>query len=93
MQLLPAHTRKMAQFELAAEPGSHVFVAGTFNHWSPTASPLKDNPDSGHYKAALRVPSGTHEYKFVVNGVWTQDPNCAVCAANGLGSMNSIRHI
>ena len=92
MKLLSADAGRRARFELSAEPGSQVFVAGTFNDWNPTANPLKDNPDSGHFKAALHVPTGTHEYKFVVNGVWTADPNCAAWALNGYGSLNSVLH-
>ena len=83
-------TRKSVQFELSAEPGSEVFVAGTFNNWNPGANPLKDNLDSGLFKAALRVPKGTHEYKFVVNGAWAMDPKCASGAPSGYGSLNSV---
>ena len=84
---------KNVRFELSAEPGSLVFVAGTFNNWNPTANPLKDNPDSGHFKTAMRVPAGTHEYKFVVNGVWTADPKCADWVPNDSGSLNSVLHV
>lgn len=91
--LTTADREKKLQFELAAEPGSKVFVAGTFNNWNPTANPLKDNLASGHFKAALRVPTGTHEYKFVVNGAWTVDPKCADWAPNGYGGLNSVLHV
>lgn len=93
MHLLAASTGKRVRFVLATKPGSQVFVAGTFNHWNPTATPLKDNPDSGHFKATLRVPVGTHEYKFVVNGVWTVDPKCPDQAPNPYGSLNSVLHV
>lgn len=90
MKLLPKNAGKRVRFELSAKPGSKVFVAGTFNNWKPTANQMKDNPDNGLYKAVLLVPRGTHEYKFVVNGVWTEDPNCQDWALNGYGSVNSI---
>ncbi len=90
MKQQSADTGKKVRFELAAEPGSQVFVAGTFNNWSPTANALKDNPDSGHYKTALRVPAGIHEYKFVVNGVWSSDPKCLDWTPNDCGSLNSV---
>ncbi len=78
---------------MSAEPGSKVFVAGTFNNWNPTANPLKDNPDSGHFKTVLPLSAGIHEYKFVVNGVWTVDPKCAKWTSNGHGSLNSVLRI
>lgn len=81
---------RTVQFEMVAEPGSQVFVAGTFNGWNPAANPLKDNPGSGHFKATLEVPPGRHEYKFVVNGVWCVDPQCAEWNPNSLGSLNSV---
>jgi len=90
MKTTRAGTGKRVQFELSAEPGSKVFVAGTFNGWNPAKHPLKDNPDSGHYKASVRVPSGVHEYKFVVNGEWRMDPNCLEWTANDHGSLNSV---
>ena len=88
-----ADTGKRVWFEFFAEPTSLVYVAGTFNNWDPTANPLKDNPDSGHFKAALRIPPGTHEYKFVVNGIWAVDPKCPHRAPNSYGSMNSVIHV
>lgn len=93
MKLLSTETGKIVRIELAAEPGSKVFVAGTFNDWRPTANPLKDNPDSGHFKTALRIPAGTHEYKFIVNGAWRTDPKCREWVLNGYGSMNSVLHV
>jgi len=82
--------RKRVRFELSTDPGSAVFVAGTFNNWDPTANALKDNPDSGHYKASLLLPPGEHQYKFVVDGAWTLDPNCSDCVPNECGSRNSV---
>jgi 1,4-alpha-glucan branching enzyme len=81
---------KSVQFEFAAEPGSKVFVAGTFNNWNPTAVPLADNPDSGHFKTTIAIPKGRHEYKFIVNDVWCVDPKCPDWTPNDHGSLNSV---
>jgi len=77
-------------FEVRADPGSRVFVVGTFNNWNPRANPLVDNPDSGHYKTVLRLPRGIYEYKFIINGVWSADPNCPTWIPNAYGSLNSL---
>jgi 1,4-alpha-glucan branching enzyme len=90
MKLLPVSTGRIVRFELDAEPGSHVAVAGTFNNWDPKANRLRDTPDGGTYRTALHLPSGTHEYKFVVNGDWTHDPKCPDCVPDGYGSLNSV---
>jgi len=86
-------TERRVQFDLSVDPGSRVFVAGSFNNWNPTANPLKDNPGSGHCKATLSLPAGRHEYKFVVNGVWMLDPNGTDWAPDGYGTMNSVLHV
>ena len=93
MKLLSADTGRRVRFKLSAEPGSQVFVAGTFNKWNPTKNPLNDKPDIGHFKAVLLVPTGTYEYKFVVNGIWTADPKCADGIQNAYGSQNSVFHV
>ena len=90
MKLLTATTERRVQFELSVQPGSQVFVAGTFNHWNPTANPLKDNPGSGHCKATLSLPAGRHEYKFVVNGIWIIDSHCSDWTPNEHGTLNSV---
>ncbi len=81
---------KKINFQLLAEPGSEVFVAGTFNNWDPRQHQLRDNPGSGHCKIMLALPLGRHEYKFVVNGEWRLDPTCPDWAPNDQGTLNSV---
>lgn len=81
---------KKIEFKVTATPGSKVSVAGTFNRWDSGKNPMKDNPSSGHYTTVIAVPPGKHEYKFVINGEWCVDPNCAERVPNGHGSLNSV---
>lgn len=50
------------RFELEAESGSQVAVAGTFNDWDPTRTPMKDNPGSGKFATTAKLSPGRHEY-------------------------------
>ena len=93
MNLLPVRSEGRVHFEMPAESGSQVFVAGTFNDWNQTANSLKDNPGSGRFKTVLRIPAGRHEYKFIVDGVWLEDPKCPNSVPNAYGSMNSVLHV
>lgn len=81
---------KKINFQVKAEPGSEVFVAGSFNDWNPTQYRMNDNLDSGLCKTVLVLPLGRHEYKFIVNGEWCADANCAEWAPNDQGSLNSV---
>ena len=80
--------RKRISFELWAEPGSDVFVAGTFNGWDPTGKRMtyKD----GVYAVTAYLPPGRYEYKFVVDGTWVLDPECPHAVPNDQGTLNSV---
>ena len=83
-------TRKWVDFELKAEPGAKVFIAGTFNDWDPTQVKMHDRNQDGTYRTSLLLPKGRHEYKFVVNGAWCADPTCAEWSPNSYGTLNSV---
>jgi 5'-AMP-activated protein kinase regulatory beta subunit len=86
-------SKENAHFELNAEPGDQVSVAGSFNNWSMTATPLAYNSGKGHFNVALYIPKGTYEYVFVVNGVWVDDPMSNERIPNSIGSMNNVLHV
>ncbi len=90
MQVTNAVPGKAVQFKVAASSGSRVCIAGTFNNWDPTTHPLTYHPEDGYFKATLYLPLGTHQYKFVVNGVWQLDARCPHWALNTHGTLNSV---
>ncbi len=93
MRLMTRAPGKAVHFEITAERGSRVFVAGTFNNWDPTAHPLNHDPDAGVFRVTLHLAAGAHEYKFVVNGVWHMDDKCPHWVPNAHGSLNSVIHV
>jgi 1,4-alpha-glucan branching enzyme len=66
-----------------------VQVAGTFNDWRPEATPL-EHTGSGDWAVRLTLKSGLYEYHFVVDGVWTDDPQAEQSVANPFGGLNSV---
>lgn len=84
---------KRVKFCISAQPGSRVFVAGTFNDWNPTANPLQENSTRGQFTTNLVVPSGKYEYKFIVDGVWMTDPACPQRSPDAFGSENSVLQV
>lgn len=85
---MKAVERQRVVFQTKAEPGSKVYVAGSFNNWDPTRNKLTEK--AGTYSVSLLLPRGRHEYKLVINDVWTVDPNCPDWVPNGFGSLNSV---
>src|SRR5215813_11863073 len=68
-----------------------VSVAGDFNGWSQTATPLKRN-GSGLWFTQIAIPRvGRFEYKFIINGQrWIEDPSNGMKAPNNYGGLNSV---
>ena len=51
-----------------------VNLAGSFNDWSASATPMTNRGD-GAYVKELRLDEGMYHYKFVINGnTWVPDP-------------------
>ncbi len=83
-------------FTCYSETAREVFLAGTFNDWSPSATPMHSN-GHGQWTVSLPLEPGRHQYKFVVDGEWccepgctSQDVHCAKCIINEFGTMNRV---
>ena len=85
--------RQTPQGVLFVQPGSpsmSLSVAGVFNGWSPLASPMRYNPESGVFELLLPLPRGEHEYRLVIDGRWQPDPYNTIRRRNGFGEENNI---
>jgi len=71
-------------------PGAtRIFIAGSFNDWSPDATPLL-NTDNGSWAVEIALPPGRHEYRFVVDGECGNDPQATETAPNAFGGVNAV---
>jgi 1,4-alpha-glucan branching enzyme len=86
----PKEKSKNVDFYIKAPPGSDVFVAGTFNDWDAGRNRLDELPSIGAYGGTVQVPSGTHQYSFIVDGCWQHDPQNPRTAPNGYWGVNSV---
>jgi len=77
------------EFTYAAPQAYSVELAGTFNDWDPSKSPMRQGRD-GIWRIKASLPSGRHEYRFVVDGQWVSDPNAVESVLNPYGSENSV---
>lgn len=82
-----------AQVTFTYTPGAsaptEVYVAGSFNGWAPNVTPLVE-ADDGSFSVTLSLAPGTHEYKFVVDGIWLRDEANPRVVDDGLGAQNSV---
>jgi 1,4-alpha-glucan branching enzyme len=81
------------RFECKAEHASTVFLAGSFNGWNESATPMSRD-ENGIWTASLDLVPSRYEYKFIIDGQWCcspellPDPSRASCVPNTLGTMN-----
>jgi hypothetical protein len=67
-----------------------VEVAGDFNGWDPTRTPLAA-AGNGAWTVMLPLQPGRYEYMFVVNGEqWIADPFAVEQSDDGFGSQNAV---
>ena len=69
-----------------------VFLAGTFNNWNATATPMKRD-DKGYWSVVMKLSPGKHEYKFVVDGAWITDLENPNTKPDPYGGVNSVVEI
>ena len=81
--------RKKVVFEIQADPGKEIYIAGSFNEWKPTTKQLKEK-NKGLYQITMMLPKGRYEYKFIIDGCWCADPDCEEWVSNDHGSLNSV---
>ncbi|HCE46299.1 MAG TPA: photosystem reaction center subunit H [Lentisphaeria bacterium] len=79
-------------FKIHAPKNAKVYVAGTFNSWDPSSIRL-ERDSHGTYATTVLIPAGRIEYKFIVNGVWCNAPECKDLVPNGFGTTNSVMTI
>ncbi len=74
---------------LIAPGAKAVQIAGTFNGWRPEANALVQT-GAEEWTARLMLKSGQYEYRFIVDGVWRDDPQAVQTAVNPHGGLNSV---
>jgi len=82
------HKRRIV-FQLDAPQAGAIYLAASFNDWDPAVRSLK-RQKNGQWKTTVTLEPGTYEYRFVVDGNWQNDPQCAGRRVNDFGSENCV---
>ena len=87
------HTEDKRQtFSITAPDATSVMLVGDFTHWQEKPIHLKKE-SGGLWRATLELSPGTHHYRFIVDGQWRDDPDCALRVPNPYGSQDSVRQV
>jgi 1,4-alpha-glucan branching enzyme len=80
---------KPVEFILNLPQARSVAIAGTFNDWDLSRTPMTLGP-GGAWKMTVWLPKGRYEYRFIADGQWISDPSARECVQNTFGSTNSV---
>jgi len=90
-EILKEKLPKMAEvvFAVSAPEAKEVYIAGDFNDWKVDAS-SKMEQSNGTWKKRLNLANGKYRYRYVIDGVWTEDANNPTREMNPYGTMDSL---
>ena len=93
-RIMEARTSKETptQFAFPAPAARHVSLAADFNNWDCESMPMRKGLD-GVWRKNVPLEPGHHEYRFVADGVWQDDPAAEQRIANALGTENCVRTV
>lgn len=81
--------KRKATFSIYSADAKEVYLIGSFNDWSPKKHPMNQN-SLGVWKKTVIIPPGIYEYKFLIDGQWTIDPQNGLTCMNCFGTKNSV---
>jgi 1,4-alpha-glucan branching enzyme len=84
--------KRKQTFAISAPGASSVQLAGDFTRWDQKPVNLQKGAD-GVWRTILELAPGEHHYRFLVDGEWRDDPECALHVPNPYGSQNAVRQV
>ena len=79
-------------FSFTAPTARSVQLAGDFTQWQQKPVNMQKGQD-GIWRASVELAPGPHHYRFLVDGQWRDDPECALHAPNPFGSQDAVRQV
>lgn len=83
---------KTQLFAITAPGATSVMLVGDFTGWQKQPVNMVKR-DGGLWTASVALPPGAHHYRFLVDGQWQDDPECALRVPNPFGGQNSVRTV
>jgi 1,4-alpha-glucan branching enzyme len=87
-----ATSLKKQVFHITEPDAENVLLVGDFTDWQQRAIPMEKG-DGGVWTATVKLPPGTYNYLFLVDGEWRDDPGCSMRIPNPFGSHNMVRQV
>jgi len=86
------NTSRRQIFAFSAPDAMSVQLVGDFTRWQERPINLHKGMD-GVWRTTVDLESGTHHYRFLVDGQWHDDPECILRTPNPFGGENMLRQV
>ena len=84
-------TVHLVRFVFLAPHASSVVMVGDFNNWDRGVTPLRRVGLAGTWTVSVALPSGLHQYAFIVDGTeWTPDPASTTTVSDEFKTTTSL---
>lgn len=83
------HKRGTVHFIWPDVTAQDVFLVGDFNDWDERSHRL-EKISADRYELKLQLRPGRYHFKYLVDGVWWNDPDADDYEANPWGSEDSV---
>ena len=84
---------RLKDFLVKADGAREVHLVGDFNNWSMSSSSLLWQNEPGLWQKRIFLDPGHYRYKFVIDGVWSNDPSNDHLESNPYGGVDSVLEI
>jgi len=81
--------KRKVTFSFAAPQAQDVRLVGDFSNWEQNPIAMK-RLKNGQWKTTVALETGQHEYRYLMDGKWIDDPNCSAKVPNSFGSQNCL---
>jgi chromosome partitioning protein len=92
----PAEAAREVVVRYRDAAANDVRIAGDFNGWVPdkgVRSLIESDGETRVWTKILRLPPGTYQYRYVVDGEWRDDPENPERESSAVGSRNSVLRV
>ena len=83
---------RIQTFSYDAPAATQVYLVGDFTQWQQKQISMQKAAD-GVWRATAILSPGVHQYRFLVDGQWRDDPKCGSRVSNPFGGENAVRQV
>ncbi len=81
---------KEVVFQILFPEAKEVYLAGDFNNWTLDEKSKLQRREDGSWFKKLSLNSGKYRYRFVIDGIWENDPFNPNTEPNPFGELDSL---